>query len=145
MRKRTFVATAAGSALIIAGGLTAALIATSSAAPPPTATAHFTAHYVVDGVDQWTCSGRHVISQGDRAKDTETCLITGDTTGYATMVGTFTGHPNASLPRGGAHPWHSDYNRAVATSFTITIKDAGHLDSKGFETYQADITAFYNS
>lgn len=114
MIKRTFAAAAAGTALIMTGGLAAACSATSPAAPARLSAAHFSAPYVEDGVDRWTCSGTHVISKDGRAKDTETCLITGNTTGYAKMVGTFTGHPYAKLPLGPPRPWHSDYNHAKA-------------------------------
>ena len=145
MSKPMIAAAVAGTVLIIAGGLTTACSATSSAPPAGATATHFRAHYVADGVDLWTCSGTHVLSQGDRAKDRETCLIAGNTTGYAKMVGTFAGHPDAKFPLGPPRPWHSDYNHAVAATFTITIKDTGHRDGKGFESYQADITAFYNS
>ena len=145
MRYPKPAAAAAGTALILAGGLTTACTATSQAASHRAAVTHFTAHYTVDGVDRWTCSGTHAVSTGDHAKEAETCLITGDTTGYAKMAGTFSGHPIAKLPNWPAGPWHSDYNHAKATSFTIATKDAGHRDSSGYETYQAHITAYYNT
>jgi len=145
MRYPKPAAAAAGTALILASGLTTACTATSQAASHRAAVTHFTAHYTVDGVDRWTCSGTHAVSTGDHAKEAETCLITGDTTGYAKMAGTFSGHPIAKLPNWPAGPWHSDYNHAKATSFTIATKDAGHRDSSGYETYQAHITAYYNS
>lgn len=42
------------------------------------------------------------------------------------MAGTYTGYPDT-------------------TTCTITIKDAGHRDSDGYEACQAHITAYYNS
>lgn len=97
------------------------------------------------GVDHWACSGEHIINKGAGTHDSETCLITGDTTGYSQMLGTFSGAPFADLPLFGPVPWFSDYNGAMASTWTITFKDDGYLDRDGFETFEADITAFYNS
>ena len=145
MSNRTLAAAAAGTAMIIASGLTTGCTATSHAASRQATVKHFTAHYTVDGVDLWTCSGTHTTSTSGRAQESETCLITRDTTGYAKMVGTFTGHPDAKLPNWPTGPWHSDYNRGKAADFTMRIKDAGHRDSSGFEVYQAYVTAYYDN
>lgn len=143
MTRRTFTAAAGGTALIISGVLIAAC--SSPTAPANATVAHFTAHYRADGVDWWACSGTHTAKKGGGAKETETCRITADTTGHASMVGTYTGHPNAKLPLGPPRPWHSDYNHAKAVTYTITFRDAGHRDSSGHEAYLALVTASYAS
>jgi hypothetical protein len=54
---------------------------------------HFTATYA-NGSTTWTCSGTHVANKV--IKDVETCLVTGDTTGY--VAGTYTGTEGAYAP-----------------------------------------------
>ena len=91
--------------------------------------------------------GRGYGSRG--AKESETCLITGLTSGYAKMVGTFSGRPGAKLPgsRPGSRPalWHSDYNHHVASAWTITFTNTHRIGFSGLDTYQAHIAAFYDS
>jgi hypothetical protein len=146
--RRPKIAVAAGAALILAGGVTAAFVATGSAAHARPAKAHFDATYY-EGNAIWTCSGTHTISKSGGAKDTETCLITGDTTGYAKDVGTYTGRPGVTLPGSppGSPPerWHSDYDHVVASGWTITFTNTHQIGYSGLDTYQAHITAFYNS
>jgi hypothetical protein len=147
MKSPKIAAAAAGTALIIAGGVTAAVVAIGSAAPARAAVTHFDATYY-EGNSIWTCSGTHTITKTG-AKESETCLITGDTTGYARMVGTHTGLPAFHLPgsRPGSPPvrWHSDYNHVLAASWTITFKNTHHIGFSGLDTYQAHVTAFYDS
>jgi len=144
-------AIAAGAALIMAAGLTVAACSSAAAKPAKPAQPtlkHFSAVYY-EGSASWNCSGTRTITAGGSAKDSETCLITGVTNGYAKMVGTYTGHPGVKWPgsKPGSRPalWHSDYNHAVASAWTITITDTHHVGFSGADNYQAHITAFYDS
>jgi opacity protein-like surface antigen len=47
---------------------------------------------------QWTCSGARVVNK--TTKESETCLISGDTTGF--VAGTYSGNPTGNLPPLGA-------------------------------------------
>jgi hypothetical protein len=107
----------------------------------------FTATYA-NGTTLWTCSGNHIVNKGaTRFQDSETCLVTGVTTGY--VAGTYTGtvggyFPCADgiLPPYGDVIWNSDYTpeaAACATAWTITATDNGN------GTFTFGITAFYSS
>jgi hypothetical protein len=87
------------------------------------------------GVSIWTCSGAHIVNRVS-VKDSETCLITGTTTGL--VAGTYVGNPTANIPPFGVTPWGSDYNGALATSFRAT------LVKNGDGTFTLDIVAYYS-
>jgi hypothetical protein len=148
VKRPKIAAAAAGAAVIIAGGVSAALVVTSSAAPAHAAMTHFNATYH-QGKSTWTCSGTRTVTKSGGAKESETCLITGLTAGYAKVVGTYTGRPGVRLPgmRPGSPPvrWHSDYNHVIASAYTITFKNTHHVEGSGQDTYQVHITAFYKS
>jgi hypothetical protein len=147
VKRPKIAAAAAGAAVIIAGGVTTALVVTSSAAPARAAVTQFHATYH-QGQSTWTCSGTHEIAKGGGAKESETCLVTGAPAGYAKIVGTYTGRPGVRFPGmlPGSRPalWHSDYNHAVASAYTITFKNTHHVDGSGQDTYQVHVTAFYD-
>jgi hypothetical protein len=106
----------------------------------------FKATYTVPAIDggttAFTCSGAHVVNNVS-FKDSETCILSGDLTGYAN--GTFTGSPAGFLagsPFGAATEWSSDFkgeNGAVATSWTMVETDNGD------GTFTLDIVAYYSS
>jgi hypothetical protein len=93
-------------------------------------------------ISTWTCSGTHVANK--TFKDSETCVISGDTTGF--VAGTYTGTSAnggvGTLPPYDSIVWNSDSpleSGAQATSWTITIVD--NLDG----TFTATIVAYYSS
>ncbi len=106
----------------------------------------FKAMYNVAAVDggttTWTCSGAHVVNKVS-FKDSETCILSGDVTGYAN--GTYSGNPAGFLagsPFGAGTEWASDFvgeHGAVATSWTIVETDNGD------GTFTLDIVAYYAS
>lgn len=71
------------------------------------------------------CSGAHIVnSHTGMVKDSETCLLVGDTS--MLVAGTYSGDPYASLPWTFPHPWVSDYDgTTIATHFTATFVDNG--------------------
>jgi hypothetical protein len=120
-------------AAVVAGALVAptAVLASEGAATPFKAT--YTAP-APSGVSDWTCSGAHVVNKVS-VKDSETCLISGNTAGF--VAGTFVGNPTANIPPFGDTGWLSDYNNIEAKSFTATIVNNGD------GTFTLDITAYY--
>ena len=126
----------------------------------------FTATYPgPDGKTTWTCSGNHIV-QNHIVKDVETCLVTGDTTGWVAAVY----HSDAELPcepnlvppltgvcgpfepplvtfLGGYAPWFSDYapeNGANAIRWKQDVTAATrHGQRNGSFTDQ--IAAYYSS
>ena len=96
------------------------------------------------GTTTWACSGAHIVqTQANNSfyKDSETCLITGDTTGY--VAGTYSSDPNSAwgtVPGIGYVQWSSDSpleSGALATSWTDTIS----LNTDG--SFTANIVAYY--
>jgi hypothetical protein len=104
--------------------------------------ATYTAGAVDGGITTWTCSGAHVVNKVS-FKDSETCILSGDVTGYAN--GTYSGSPAGFLagsPFGAGTLWSSDFsgeNGAVATSWTMVESDNGD------GTFTLDIVAYYSS
>jgi hypothetical protein len=95
------------------------------------------------GTTTWTCSGAHVVNKVS-FKDSETCIISGDLTGY--VAGTFSGNPLGYFPPlfplFGLVPWFSDFpgeNGATATSWTATV--TANADG----TFTQNIVAYYTS
>ncbi|TMB90519.1 MAG: hypothetical protein E6J18_14155 [Chloroflexi bacterium] len=74
-----------------------------------------------DGFADFTCSGAHIVNK--TVKDSETCLITGDTNGF--VAGTYFGNPTADIPPLGVVPWFSDFNSVQASRFIATFVDHG--------------------
>jgi hypothetical protein len=106
---------------------------------------NFTVTYV-NGTTTWTCSGKHIVNNGVKgSQDIETCLVTGDVTGY--VAGTYTGTLGAYAPcADGTIPpyadaiWNSDYaplGGLCSNGWTITETDNGN------STFTVAITAFY--
>jgi hypothetical protein len=87
------------------------------------------------GVSIWTCSGAHIVNPIS-VKESETCVISCNTTGL--VGGTYVGNPTANIPPFVVTPWKSDYNGALATSFTATsVKN-------GDGTFTLVIVAYYS-
>jgi uncharacterized protein YcfJ len=123
--------------LLAAAVVTTALTAPTAALASEGAATPFKATYTAPapvGVSNWTCSGAHVVNRVS-VKDSETCLISGNTVGF--VAGTYVGNPNANVPPFGVTGWFSDYNGAVATSFTATIVNNGD------GTFTQYLTAYY--
>ena len=74
-----------------------------------------------DGFADFMCSGAHIVNK--TVKDSETCLITGDTNGF--VAGTYFGNPTADIPPLGVVPWFSDFNSEQASRFIATFVDNG--------------------
>ena len=106
----------------------------------------------VGGNDSWTCSGAHIVKTAPHAfiKDSETCVMSGDASGLA---GVYMNNPlDPNGPNWGIQPgfsstntrgegdWISDYNSAVAISWTMTVT----LNADGV-TYTNNIVAYYAS
>ena len=71
------------------------------------------------------CSGAHIVNPNmGMVKDSETCLLTGDTSDL--VAGTYSGDPWITLPWV-TFPtqWSSDYDGALATHATQTFVDNG--------------------
>jgi hypothetical protein len=121
----------AAASLVVGFGLSTIPAAASSGAGN-----HFTANYQYNAGTFWTCSGTHV-ANNNVFKDNETCLVTGNTTGF--VAGTYT--TGMALPPFGVG-WSSDYPPeagALAISYTITETNNGN------GTWTVSITAFYSS
>jgi hypothetical protein len=120
------------------GGVTA--FASDGAATPFKAT--YPTPSIDGGFSTWTCSGAHVVNRVS-FKDSETCLVTGDVSGY--VAGTYSGSPSGPLAGsvfGANTEWGSDSpleNGAAAISWTITLIDNGD------GTWTVDILAYYAS
>ncbi len=74
------------------------------------------------------------------AQDSETCIVSGDLTGYAN--GTYSGAPAGFLAGFGTAQWSSDSPLeagAIATSWTIV--ETNNLNG----TFTLNIVAFYSS
>lgn len=93
----------------------------------------FKAAYPGAGNAFWTCSGVHIANRPNLpgSEDIETCVASGDLTGYA--AGTYAsglscpsplppGNYCGNFPPYGLQAWQSDYNGALATSWTITAR-----------------------
>ena len=86
-----------------------------------------------DGFADFTCSGAHIVNK--TVKDSETCLVTGDTNGF--VAGTYFGNPTADIPPLGVVPWFSDFNGLEASRFIATFVDNGD------GTWTNHIVAYY--
>jgi hypothetical protein len=83
------------------------------------------------------CSGARIVNANTSVvKDSETCVVSGDTS-YL-VAGTYTGDPTGILP-GSSDPvrWASDYDGAIATHWTVTYVNNGD------GTWTASIVAYY--
>jgi hypothetical protein len=124
-------------ALLATAVVTAALSVPTAALASEGAATPFNAAYTAPapvGVSNWACSGAHVVNRVS-VKDSETCLISGNTAGF--VAGTYVGKPTANIPPFGDTQWFSDYNGVEATSFTATILNNGD------GTFSLYITAYY--
>lgn len=139
--KRIFAALTAS--LLLVAMLSSVALASNGAT-----TTQFSASYL--NIAQFDCSGAHVVKTSPKVsvKDSETCLLTGDTTGF--VAGTFTSTymvgtqgwgflPPYNFDGYGNAAWGSDYDGAVATSWTITSVDNGD------GTFTWTIVAYYAS
>ena len=121
--------------LVMLAIVVAAMSAATQAAGDPGngAATPFKATYP-SGTTTWTCSGAHVVNK-NFIKDSETCLVTGNTAGY--QAGTYSGSPSGFFPPYGIVFWQSDFNGVIATSWTETVTDNGD------GTFTVDVLAFY--
>jgi len=123
--------------LLAAAFVTAALGAPTAALATEGAATPFKATYTAPapvGVSNWTCSGAHVVNNVS-VKDSETCLISGNTAGF--VAGTYIGNPVVNIPPFGVTGWISDFNGVESTGFIAT------LVNNGDGTFTLDITAYY--
>lgn len=142
--KRLLAATTA--ALLLVGALSSTAFASNGATATP-----FKASYdngaTLSTVPHFTCSGAR-IAKASFVKDSETCLVTGDTTGF--VAGTFQSTtfdgtygwgpmPPYSFDGNGNGAWASDFDALPAISWTITSVD--NLDG----TFTWYIVAYYAS
>ena len=99
----------------------------------------------------WVCSGTRLVNHGIGTRDKETCLISGDLTGFSN--GTFSSDPKltGTVPQcppsagvgfvfGIATCWSSDFDGAIATSWTQKFTDNRTVP----DTFTFRTTAFYN-
>jgi hypothetical protein len=71
-----------------------------------------------------TCSGARVVQKSGVVKDSETCLVTGDTSQI--IPGTYGGSAVVCTPWLGCSGWSSDYDGRQATTVTVTYVDNGN-------------------
>ncbi|SRR6266540_773947 len=122
--------------LLLMLALAAAILSASAVASANTGAATpFKAEYAVGGA-YWTCSGARVDNPVS-VKDSETCLVSGNTAGY--VAGTYTGSPYGNFPPYGTVGWQSDFDAALASSWTLTITDNGD------GTFTVEIVAYYST
>jgi hypothetical protein len=101
--------------------------------------ASYTSGAIDGGTNTWTCSGAHVVNKVS-FKDSETCIVSGDVSGFAN--GTYSGSPVGFLAGsvfGAGTEWASDFDGLIATSWTIVETDNGD------GTFTLDIVAYYSS
>jgi hypothetical protein len=135
-------------------------VASASASASSGASTHFTAGYPGTPGTFWSCSGNHIVSNGAGAKDTETCVVSGDVTGY--VAGTYKSDPSLGLGTGGCAGvavgfvpflleldgfpptdvacWFSDFNGAGATKWTMSFSHNGTSP----DTWTLSLVAYYN-
>jgi hypothetical protein len=84
-----------------------------------------------------TCSGARVIQGNGLVKDSETCILSGNTT--TVRAGTVVGNPTYSFPRipGQVVEWASDFNNEIATNVTFRFV------ANGDGTFTEYIVAYY--
>ncbi len=145
----------------LAMAVLAAVLSSSVASASSGATViHFNASYPSLIGDLYDCSGSHIVKTAPKAlvKDSETCIVSGNVSTY--YAGTFTSGiacPNEyGLPPGtecGTFPpyaaapgaidalvnWFSDFNGAVASSWTIT------LTRNPDGTFTNEVVSYYGS
>ena len=117
-------------AVVVAALGTGAVATASQGAATP-----FKATYNGTPGATYTCAGAHVVNRVS-VKDSERCVISGDTTGY--VAGTYSGSPLGFLPWYGISDWISDYDGTIASSWTITVTENGD------GTFTFDIVAYYS-
>jgi hypothetical protein len=93
------------------------------------------ATYQYPSATTWTCSGVHIVNK--TVKDSETCVVSGDVSGF--VAGTYTG--NYPITGYTANGWQSDFPGTFygtqATSWTITETDNGN------GTFTVELSAYY--
>lgn len=82
-----------------------------------------------------TCSGAHVLQGNGKVKDSETCMLSGDTS--RVLAGTYVGAPKFCIPNNPCAVWSSDYDGQIAKNVTLTIIDNGD------GTFTMDVVAYY--
>jgi hypothetical protein len=118
--------------LVAAFSMMAVTAGTASGAATP-----FKASYldIANGGATATCSGARVVQKHGAVFDSETCTLSGNTSGVVT--GTFVGNPTYSCPGFGTCVWFSDFDRQIATNVTLVIT------ANGDGTFTEDVLAYY--
>ena len=128
IRGRSLAALLFAAALIAVAALFAP--AAASADPGGGSATQFTASYDLFGPRvasvHLDCSGVRIANANmGMVKDTETCLLTGDTSSL--VAGTYKGDPVGSSPLvSGLAGWGSDFDGAIATRWTSTFVNNGN-------------------
>jgi hypothetical protein len=82
-----------------------------------------------------TCSGARVTQGNGKVKDSETCVLSGDTS--RVVAGTYAGAPKFCIPNNPCAVWSSDYDGQIAKTVTITITNNGD------GTFTMNVVAYY--
>ena len=82
-----------------------------------------------------TCSGSRVVQKDGTVKDSETCLLSGDTS--RVVAGTVVGNPSYCLGGVCGWIWSSDYDGKTAKTITLQFVDNGD------GTFTENIVAYY--
>ncbi len=117
MRRTATAAAAAFIAVSALAALSTGALASNGAATP------FKVAYAL-GSSDWDCAGARVDNRV-KVKDSETCLVTGDTSELNLVPGVYSGHPRGDLPWFPGARWGSDYDGSVALDWTVTVVDNG--------------------
>ena len=111
-----------GSAAIVLAMCALAASSAGAMASNGAATPFKIAYENPDGTS-WDCSGARVVNPVS-VKDSETCLVTGDTSELT--AGVYTGDPYGDLPWFGNAQWASDFGDGkIAEHWTVTVMDNG--------------------
>jgi hypothetical protein len=123
---KRFAAVLSAVAILSMAGVSAASAERASVSVTP-----YTASWTFNGVSA-TCYGARVVT-ATTVTDYEACRYTGDTSGI--VAGTYSGNPRGVIP--GICPlgcrWSSDYDAAIATSWTETLFSNGDGSYTGIE------------
>lgn len=127
LRRATAAAAASMLGLGVLAASSAPVLASGATATP------FKAQYS-DGGTEYDCSGARIVNRVS-VKDSETCLISGDTSWL--YAGSFTGDPYGDVPGCTHCLFVSDYDGLLATSWsTIVVRN-------GDGTYSAYVLMYF--
>ena len=127
--RRFFLLTVAGMVTICAVSVGFASAGNGSAT-----TQYFQAYTDNNGV-QSDCTGTRVVQKDGTVKDSEICILSGDTSRL--VAGTIKGNPGYCLNAVCWPAWVSDFDGKVAKSVNLT------LSNNGDGTFTQKVTAYY--